>query len=78
MSAIYNERAYAKVNIGLRVLQKREDGFHPLKTIFLKIDLFDDITLKISDSNNLKVKIFGNEEYIGSNVDLMEKACILF
>lgn len=78
MSAIYNERAYAKVNIGLRVLQKREDGFHPLKTIFHKINLFDDITLKISDSNNLKVKIFGNEEYIGSNVDLMEKACILF
>ena len=78
MSAIYNERAYAKVNLGLRVLQKREDGFHPLKTIFHKIDLFDDITLKINDSNNLKVKIFGNEEYIGSNVDLMEKACILF
>lgn len=78
MSAIYNERAYAKVNLGLRVLQKREDGFHPLKTIFHKIDLFDDITLKISDSNNLKVKIIGNEEYIGLNVDLMEKACILF
>lgn len=78
MSAIYNERAYAKVNLGLRVLQKREDGFHPLKTIFHKIDLFDDITLKISDSNKLKVQIFGNEEYIGLNVDLMEKACILF
>ena len=61
MSAIYNERAYAKVNLGLRVLQKREDGFHPLKTIFHKIDLFDDITLKINDSNNLKVKIFGNQ-----------------
>ena len=48
---VYHEKAYAKVNLGLRVLNKRDDGFHPLKTIFHKIDLYDEILININESN---------------------------
>ena len=34
-------RSYAKINLGLYVLGKREDGFHDLATIFHRVDLFD-------------------------------------
>ena len=78
MSVLYHEKAYAKVNLGLRVLQKREDGYHPLKTIFHKIDLFDEIEIEISESKKLIVNISGNESYINNGLDLMEKACICF
>ena len=39
----------AKINIGLNILNKRDDGFHNIETIFYPIDLFDVITLKKSD-----------------------------
>ena len=75
----YRLNAYAKVNIGLRVLPKREDGYHPLKTYFHLIDLHDVIEIDIEDSESLVVKILGNEEYLEEGkVDLMEKACRLF
>ena len=40
-----NEKAYAKINIGLDVLGRREDGYHTLKMIMQTIDLCDDVLL---------------------------------
>jgi len=43
-------RAYAKINLGLLVHDKRPDGFHNIETVFHRIDLFDEIRLEESDS----------------------------
>ena len=37
--------AYAKVNLGLDVLRKREDGYHELRMIMQTVDLYDTLTL---------------------------------
>jgi 4-diphosphocytidyl-2-C-methyl-D-erythritol kinase len=37
--------SFAKLNLHLEVLQRREDGFHELRTIFQTIDLADEIDL---------------------------------
>ncbi|MBI5471045.1 MAG: 4-(cytidine 5'-diphospho)-2-C-methyl-D-erythritol kinase [Ignavibacteriae bacterium] len=42
-------RAYAKINLGLRVLEKRPDGFHNIVTAFHRIDTFDEIELTAAD-----------------------------
>lgn len=39
-------RAYAKVNLGLEVLFRREDGYHELRTILQTIDLHDRLTFE--------------------------------
>jgi 4-diphosphocytidyl-2-C-methyl-D-erythritol kinase len=39
-------RAFAKINLDLRVLGKRDDGYHELKTIFQAIDWWDEILLE--------------------------------
>lgn len=44
-------RAYAKINIGLRILNKRNDGYHNIETVFYRINLFDEI--RFQDSNEI-------------------------
>ena len=38
-------RAFAKINLSLRVKDTRADGFHELQTIFQAVDLCDRVTL---------------------------------
>jgi 4-diphosphocytidyl-2-C-methyl-D-erythritol kinase len=42
-------RAYAKINLGLFIREKRPDGYHNIETVFHRIDLFDEISLSESD-----------------------------
>jgi 4-diphosphocytidyl-2-C-methyl-D-erythritol kinase len=38
--------APAKVNLRLEIIRKRPDGYHEIRTIFQKVGLFDEITIK--------------------------------
>lgn len=42
--------AFAKINLSLRVLGKRSDGYHELDTVFQTINLHDTITLTATNS----------------------------
>lgn len=46
-----------KINIGLQVLGKREDGFHEIETVFYPVPLYD--ALEIIPSANLEFTITG-------------------
>jgi 4-diphosphocytidyl-2-C-methyl-D-erythritol kinase len=39
--------AQAKINLSLRVLGREPDGFHSIETVFLRLDLGDDVRLHI-------------------------------
>ena len=41
-----NLKAYAKINLSLDVLDKREDGFHNLNSVMQQIDLYDELTFE--------------------------------
>ncbi|MEO8664301.1 MAG: 4-(cytidine 5'-diphospho)-2-C-methyl-D-erythritol kinase [Ignavibacteria bacterium] len=43
-------KSYSKINIGLRILKKRDDGFHDLETIFYPVKLHDEIMIEIERS----------------------------
>lgn len=45
-------KAYAKLNLGLKVVGKRADGYHLLKTIFCLINLYDEIYINVNQDNS--------------------------
>ena len=63
--------AYAKVNLNLLILNKRDDNKHNIESIFHKIDLYD--TLEINKNNNDKCIITCNKKEL-ENDNLILKA----
>lgn len=55
-------RAYGKINIGLDVIKKRDDGYHEVKMIMQTVNLFD--KLEIYKTNVPKIKISTNLFYV--------------
>lgn len=77
-------KSFAKINIGLNIISKRDDGFHNLQTIFFPLSLHDIITVKKSenfsfhsndtsisaDTNNLILKAHKLiENFIGKEIN---------
>lgn len=53
----------AKINLDLRVYPlDKKTGFHPIKSIMQTINLFDILTIKLNDGNN--IKLFGTSDEI--------------
>ena len=53
-------KSYAKINLTLDVIEKREDGYHNIDGIMQMIDLYDEVEVKISD----KFEITSNSKEI--------------
>lgn len=47
-------KSFAKINLGLNILNKRQDGYHNIETIFIPIDIFD--TLEIFESESIEIE----------------------
>jgi 4-diphosphocytidyl-2-C-methyl-D-erythritol kinase len=52
--------AYAKINLSLRVLWKRPDNFHELRTIFQTVSLADELKITFSPSAATSIEIVDN------------------
>ncbi|HOJ89186.1 MAG TPA: 4-(cytidine 5'-diphospho)-2-C-methyl-D-erythritol kinase [Pseudothermotoga sp.] len=68
---VETERAYAKVNLYLDVLSKRDDGYHNIVGLFQTIDLYDLIEFHMTDEPG-KITIQTHANIMGMN--LIEKA----
>lgn len=53
--------ARAKVNLDLCVFPPGKDGYHPLETVFCRIDLFDRIRLRLRPEPGIELRVVGPE-----------------
>ncbi len=65
-------RAFAKINIGLWIKSKREDGYHTIETVFLPVDLYDEITIEKSDSFTITGPNFGKDDLMAKGHRYLE------
>ena len=42
-------KSYAKINLGLQIIDKRPDNFHNINTLFQELDVYDIIELEKQD-----------------------------
>lgn len=68
--------AYAKINLGLDVLRKREDGYHDLKMIMQTVNLYDVLTFTKTESPEVSLTI-KNSSLPCNNNNLIVKAANL-
>lgn len=65
-------KAKAKVNLTLEVLNKREDGYHNIKSIFQALSLHDDLKIEKIDDDVFELDT--NVEKINNNQNIVYKA----
>jgi 4-diphosphocytidyl-2-C-methyl-D-erythritol kinase len=73
----FTVKAYAKINLGLMILEKRTDGYHNIETIFHPVDIFDTITLSLSDNKSVAVTC-SHPDVPSDESNLCHKAAVLF
>jgi 4-diphosphocytidyl-2-C-methyl-D-erythritol kinase len=65
MVKLVGERAVAKINLFLRVVGRRPDGYHELDSIFLPIALADEVRLELRTSGDRSVRLLCDAPGLG-------------
>ena len=53
--------AYAKLNLTLDILGKRDDGYHELRMVMQTVSLCDDVTVTLTDGTGVACRVAGAE-----------------
>ena len=48
--------AYAKINLTLDIIGRRDDGYHDLEMVMQSVSLYDKVTVKLKDIHKISVK----------------------
>lgn len=69
----------AKINLTLKVVNKRPDGYHNIDSIMQTIDLYDYLSISVEKSENFEIILSGNNPEIPyDSRNLVYKAAELF
>ena len=65
-------KARAKINLNLEVVRKREDNYHNIKSVFQKINLYDELYIQKTETNDLELET--NIEQLNNKENIIYKA----
>lgn len=69
----------AKINLTLKIVNKRQDGFHNIESIMQTISLYDYLTISLEEAPKYNIELSGTSQEIPYNEkNLVHKAVTLF
>ncbi len=60
-------KAYAKINLGLDVVRRRQDGYHEVKMIMQTVDIWDRLTFTRTERKGIELSIDGADLPVGED-----------
>ena len=69
-------KAYAKVNLSLDVIGKRDDGYHDLRTVMQTVDLYDTLSFSLNDTGHVTLTS-SSDQVPSDDSNLIVRACNL-
>lgn len=83
MQNLNNEKAFAKINLSLNIINKRDDGYHNLNSDIVFANIYDLISIKVLKTNNriIDLKIngpFGNKLARHPKQNIVYKTALYF
>jgi len=75
---IIHRKAYAKINLYLKILNKLPNGYHNIFTVMQRISLCDDIKINIKSPGKNNIYITCSDESISGKSNTAYKAAVLF
>ena len=71
-------KAYAKINLGLDVLRRREDGYHEVKMIMQTVDIYDVLTFVKAPADVFRLSVDSAQIPDDDNNLVLKAASLLF
>ncbi len=71
-------QAMAKINLGLDVLRRREDGYHEVKMVMQTVNLYDTLTLKAKKEEGISISVDAKELPADENNLIVKAARLLY
>ncbi|MBQ0110861.1 MAG: 4-(cytidine 5'-diphospho)-2-C-methyl-D-erythritol kinase [Oscillospiraceae bacterium] len=68
-------KANAKINLNLRIIDKRQDGYHELETVMQSVDIADNLTFTATDG---EILLECDNTALSNDCDIIIKAAKLF
>jgi 4-diphosphocytidyl-2-C-methyl-D-erythritol kinase len=68
--------AFAKLNLSLRILYKRPDGFHELRSVFQTISLADEIRFRFRRARRTEIRLDGNVDIPDNLIVRAARLCL--
>lgn len=72
------QKAYAKINIALDVLRRREDGYHEVRMVMQTVDICDDLFFEKTDQPGIVLRTDHEELSVGGDNLICKAARLLF
>lgn len=78
MSSTYSTKAYAKINLFLRICGKYPNGYHRLFTLMQEVSIADDITVTVDPDAEDEIVVANCMEGLKQEDDLCYKAAVKY
>ena len=72
------ENAYAKINLFLDVIERRDDGFHNLRSVMHSVSLCDELKFEFEKSDDVSIELTSNIPELAGESNLVVRAARLY